>query len=120
MRKKTLNRFFDYFFWFLLGVVPLILYVVYVAKNGNFDFTIIDMFESIGFGLVVDSSNVVYTALSSIFGVGGILPFISSNGLLYFLSYFIIVFILHLFIDFVLFIPRLAMKWLDSFYGGDE
>lgn len=60
--------------------------------------------------------NPVYTALVAIFGQDGVLPVFSEGSLsiLAFFTWFVNVYIAHLLVDFILFIPRLAHKWLKK------
>ena len=66
-------------------------------------------------GLV--DSGLIYKSLFDLFGTGGILPLFSAenNAILVFLSYFVSVEIVHLAVDFLLFIPRLAHKYMNTF-----
>lgn len=117
MRKKTIINVADNFMWYLIYLLPLVALLILLAKNGATDFSIADTFTSLGLDIFVN--NPVLTNLSSIFGENGILPFFVSNDILIYMSYFICVFIIHLFVDFLLFIPRLAHKWMNKFSGGD-
>ena len=76
------------------------------------------VFELVGLNIATNS--VVYTTLVSILGVGGVLPMFASLDILVYCAYFIHVFILHLLVDFVLFIPRLSHKFMSKFTGGDD
>ena len=71
-------------------------------------------------GLNVLQDNIIFTTLSDIFGTGGVLPFFQSTDLIIFFTYYICVYLLHLLVDFVIFIPRLAHKWLNHFTQGDN
>lgn len=71
-------------------------------------------------GLSVLESNQIYVVLSQIFATTGILPLFVASDVILYMSYFISVFIIHLFVDFILFIPRLAHKWLTKLYGGND
>lgn len=117
MRKKTVNRFFDTAFWYLLYFLPVIVFLLVVFRTGQFT-TLSTAMSTCGLDVLVN--NPVLVSLSEIFGESGILPFFQNADLLYFFSYFISVFICHLFVDFILFIPRIAHKWLSKFCQGDE
>ncbi|MBQ4541306.1 MAG: hypothetical protein IJA23_00480, partial [Clostridia bacterium] len=75
-----------------------------------------DCFSAIGLGVLTD--NIVLTTLTSLFGFGGVLPLFLTNDILIYFTYFISVYIIHLCVDFVLFIPRLSHKWLKEFTSG--
>ena len=87
-----------------------------MAQTGQF-VSFSSAFSSLG--LTGLDTSLVYTSLANIFGSSGVMPIFTNPDILLFFSYFIYVNIIHLFVDFLLFIPRLASKWLDSF-GGDE
>lgn len=117
MRKRTLSNIADYLFWFIVGILPL---CVYLVQHISYDLTsasevlptFLEFMQS--FGISTDS--VIYTALVQLFGSDGILPFFTAdnNTVLLFLSYFVTVEIVHLAVDFLLFIPRLSHKWLEK------
>lgn len=117
MRKRTLSNISDYLFWFIVAILPL---CVYLVQCISYDLTsaseVLPTFLQFmqNFGISTDS--VIYTALTQIFGSEGILPFFTSdnNTVLLFLSYFVTVEIVHLAVDFLLFIPRLSHKWMES------
>lgn len=114
MRKKSINNFFDSALWYLVYMLPLICFILLLFKTGQ-PLGLAECMSSCGLGVITD--NVVYTALNSIFGVGGVLPlFVSADILLYF-SYFICVWICHLAVDVLLWIVRYAHKLMDNFGG---
>lgn len=117
MRKRTISFVADKILWSLLYFLPIVIYLVCCYRTG-LAVPLSTMFESVGLGIITD--NVIFTSLSSIFGVGGLFPLFSSPDILIFFTWFIGVYIAHLFVDFLLFIPRLAHKWLRYFYKGDD
>lgn len=119
MRKRTVNFCFDKFFWYAVYMLPLILYVIYLLKGGYEAIPSLSTAMS-SFGLNVLETSDLYVALNNVFGSGGVVPTFVSGDILLFMTYFISTFLLHLMVDFVLFIPRIAMKWLDKLYGGDD
>lgn len=114
MRKKTIKYLCDNIFWYLLYLLPLIIYVIYCFQNGAF-VPLTDCLTACH--LDVLSNNIIFTSLSSIFGVDGIFPLFNNVDILSYLSYFVSVFIIHLAVDFLLFIPRFAMSIMDKFGG---
>ena len=72
--------------------------------------------NDIGFGFATD--NIVVNGLEEIFGANGVMPVFLTNTPIIIFAWFICVFIIHLAVDFLLFIPRLAHKWMNEF-GGD-
>lgn len=116
MRKRSISFLFDNVLWYFLYLLPLIMLVV-LAFVSNKAVSLASVFRLLGLNIATDS--IVYTTLVSICGSAGILPLFGSSDVLVYCTYFINVFIVHLLVDFVLFIPRLAHKWMQKF-GGDE
>lgn len=117
MRERTQKNLFDNIFWYLIYLLPLIIWVVVSFRTGNI-VSLSNALETMG--LKVLENNQILTNLSEIFGSNGILPLFVSIDILLYISYFICVFLIHLFVDFLLFIPRIAHKWLNKLYGGDN
>lgn len=120
MRKKTVNHLCDQIFWYIIYMLPALAFLVQYFFGGTSSFTPMS-FEQVMLEFGVGNGNIIYDTLFSIFGAGGILPFFftANSSLLAFVAWFGSVLIVHLAIDFVLFIPRLAHKWLNHFYQGD-
>lgn len=120
MRKKTVNHLADTIFWYVLYFLPVIAYVLYlVACEPMSAVPVVNMGDFVAqIGLQFDSTNVIYSALVDLFGPGGILPLINSTAIFSVLTYYASVYIVHLAVDVLIFIPRLAHKWLDSFAKG--
>lgn len=124
MRKRNIVFIADTIFWYLIYFLPVILYGIYMI-HGAESGTLIDFrtfVESSLFMSVSTTDNVIYTALYSLFGSSGIIPMFASNNsyILVVVAYFATMVIIHLAVDFLLFIPRLCHKWLDSFTKGVE
>lgn len=117
MRERTQKNLFDNIFWYLIYLLPLIIWVVVSFRTGNI-VSLSNALETMG--LKVLENNQILTNLSEIFGSNGVLPLFVSTDILLYISYFICVFLIHLFVDFLLFIPRIAHKWLNKLYGGDN
>lgn len=117
MRERTQKNLFDNIFWYLIYLLPLIIWIVVSFRTGNI-VSLSNALETMG--LKVLENNQILTNLSEIFGSNGILPLFVSTDILLYISYFICVFLIHLFVDFLLFIPRIAHKWLNKLYGGDN
>lgn len=117
MRKRTQNRLFANIFWYFIYLLPLIIYCFYCFRNGSF-VSISSMFNNMGLSILED--NVIFSSLSSMFGVNGILPFFASNDILIYFTYFASVSIIRLFIDFLLFIPNLCRKFMLYFYQEED
>ena len=117
MRERTQKNLFDNIFWYLIYLLPLIIWVVVSFRTGNI-VSLSNALETMG--LKVLENNQILTNLSEIFGSNGVLPLFVSTDILLYISYFICVFLIHLFVDFLLFIPRITHKWLNKLYGGDN
>ena len=118
MRKRTIANIVDSAFWFFVSILPLALYLItclsYKLQSSTDTLTaFLPFMKSLG---LVDSG-LIYNSLSDLFGSGGILPLFSAenNAILVFLSYFVSVEIVHLAVDFLLFIPRLGHKYMNTF-----
>ncbi len=118
MRKRTIANIVDSAFWFLVAILPLALYLItclsYKLQSSTDTLTAFLPFMK-NLGLM--DSGIIYNSLSDLFGSSGILPLFSAdnNAILVFLSYFVSVEIVHLAVDFLLFIPRLAHKYMNTF-----
>lgn len=121
MRKKTVNHVADTIFWYLIYFLPVIAFLLYMLAEPASGLGTVATFENflttIGFSFVTD--NIVYTTLSSLFGVGGVLPLFSTSAPIFIFTWFVSVFICHLAVDFLLFIPRLAHKYMKKFTQGE-
>lgn len=114
MRKRTINHLFDTIFWYLIYMLPLIFAIIYWSKFGSLDIS--NIFTLGGFSLF--ANNIVFSSLNSIFGPTGIIPLFNGSGILMYLSYFIICMIVHLAVDVLLFIVRIAHNWIEGIAGG--
>ena len=115
MRKRTINHFFDNVFWYILYILPLILIALTFYRTGSL-VNLSTCFSELG--LSVFTSNTIYTTFIDLFGSAGVLPLFSQPVIFEILTYFVSVFLLHMAVDFILFIPRIAMHWLEKCYGG--
>lgn len=111
MRKRTLKCLFDSIMWYLIYLLPLIIWLIVLARNDfNSSYNLAYVFDTMGLGILND--NIILTSLMQIFGAEGVFPLFSSPALLIYGTYFVSCLILHLAVDFLAFIPRLAHKWL--------
>ena len=121
MRKRTMTNLADHVFWLLVALLPLVLYVVQFFAYELTTVTTFTPFDTFMTTFGVSTSSVVYTSLADLFGANGTLPLFSgsSSAPILFLSYFVAVEIIHLAVDFLLFIPRLCHKYMEKFTQGD-
>lgn len=117
MRERTQKNLFDNIFWYVLYLVPIIIWIVVSFRSGQ----IVSLSSAIdSMGIKILESNQIYNNLMQVFGTSGILPLFANSDFILYISYFVSVFLIHLFVDFLLFIPRIAHKWLNKLYGGDN
>lgn len=118
MRKRTITQLADTIFWYLIYFLPVILFGIYLihAPESGQVLSFSAFINSNDFGL--SSANIVLTSINSLFGNSGVMPLFSSSSGFYapiFIgSWFVSVYIVHLAIDFLLFIPRFAHKMMDK------
>lgn len=116
MRKRTLNSLFDNIFWYAVYLLPIICYVICLAQGG-----FVSSFGAMmaNFGFNISNSNPVYIALDGVFGPTSAFPLFLSSDMLCFGTYFICCWALHLIVDILLFLVRMAHNWLSCF-GGEK
>lgn len=116
MTKKTVLRIADWLLWTLLALLPVIVYLFeFIAVSGmNTAPTVTAFADVVSRFVAPDSSNVIYTLLSSIFGSSDIAIGKLTTPLLQYFTYFVIVELVHFVVDFALFIPRWALKLMDK------
>lgn len=112
MRKRNFNFYFDKLFWAVIVLLPIFVLLLSWFRLGTTEVTLTSVLTGMG----VTDSNVIYTTLTGIFGIGtsGIGLFTGTD-IYYFASWFVGVELLHLFVDFLVFIPRLCHKFMNKF-----
>lgn len=120
MRKRNFSFCLDKLMWFLIYTAPLliVLFSAFATPLG-------DIITSVNSSPFVQDfgTTAIYTALDNFFGVNGVLPFLDGPtgvAILSYMTYFINVLIVHLAVDFLVFIPRLGHKLLDKVCGGSN
>ena len=127
LSKTTKNRFsykFDKLFWWIVALLPVLCYILYVGfgdvktSTGSLytlpDFFVTFILNGYGFG-----DNIVWTTLYRIFGSSGVFPVFTSDSSIYIFNWFIWVELFHVFFDIIVFIPRLAHKWISKAVQDD-
>lgn len=122
MRKGTVKFVADKLFWLLVALLPLIIFalqfLIYELPSVTTEMpSFLEFMQNFG----ISSDSICYTVMSDLFGAEGILPFFSAgnNAVLLFLAYFCSVEIIHLAVDFIVFIPRLSHKFMNKFCHED-
>lgn len=124
--KRTTSRFafkLDKIFWFFIQFFPLLSWCLYLFSfNGYGDagssfMSFWTWLNNQIFGSIM-TENVIYTTLIEIFGAYGVFPIFGTSFLL-FITYLVSVEIIHVFYDVIVFIPRLAHKWISKAVQDD-
>lgn len=130
MRTKKINdrfgRKMDKIFWFLISMAPLICYFCFLINSFG-DFQTVDSYWGFGsfmrniFGISPDAPNPFFSVLYNLFGSSSSpFPIFTVNGgLLHFFSYLCVVEVAHVCFDVIVFIPRLAHKWISKAVQDD-
>ena len=120
MRKRNFSFAVDLIIWAIITMLPIIFYLfsffAYDLSTVSTLPTFADYLTS-NFNVITDS--VIYSGLVDLFGTSGILPLIDSNAVFMYFSWFIITEIIHLAVDFLVFIPRLAHKFMHKLCEDD-
>lgn len=127
MRKKTVKNMCSTIFWYLLYFLPIIFTIVqYFSFQSWTGEELID-FKHDFLNLFAD--NLAYFGVDEYSFIASVLidcfpNFLQSGASTYvvfsFMDYFVSVYILHIAVDFILFIPKLCHKWLNYFtQSGD-
>ena len=118
MRKRTMLSVADTVSWYIIYFLPMICYLLYLfVQPGSVNQTAPLNFSTflVDIGLNIANDNIVVNSLSGMFGANGTLPMFQTDTVFVILTWFVASYLCHLAIDFLLFLPRLCHKWLDSF-----
>lgn len=120
LSKTTKNRFsykLDKLFWFFIQIFPLLCFAVYCIAGTRGSEVVVPSFASflIKLGFDYQKGNIFYTVLAQLFGSLGVFPlFVDSGGIILYLTYVLTMEVLHICFDVIIFIPRLAHKWISK------
>lgn len=125
--KKTGNTRFAYrldkLLWFLITLLPIILYAVYLFADRSGTFVGFENFLQTIFNYDYPtglSTNPIFKVLSSLFSFSDASAFaVLPHSLLYLLTYMASVEVIHVCFDVVVFIPRLAHTWISKAVQND-
>lgn len=126
--KKTGNTRFSYkldkIFWFIISFFPLFSWLLYLFSFSSYTESPLTFYawleQNFSFMGPV-SQSVIYSTLYQIFSitsVASLFPALSTS-LLAFFTYLITVEIVHVIYDVIVFIPRLAHKWISKAVQDD-
>lgn len=123
--KRTTSRFafkLDKLFWFFIQIFPILAFLLFLITGSRADAATSITFNGflVRLGLDYSSGNIFYSIFSRLFGSEGVFPlFVNSGGIILFFTYVCVVEILHLCFDVIVFIPRLAHKWISKAVQDD-
>ena len=109
MRKRNITCLFDNIFWYLIYSLPVWVYLISFAVP-SVSRVLYELLNTFGLG---SSVSITYTTLSDLFGSTGLLPLFDNSLTIQLFSWFINCMIIHLAVDFLLFIPRLCHKFMS-------
>lgn len=124
LSKTTKNRFsykLDKIFWWIVALAPLFCYFLYVPfKSISGDPVSVAGFLLDNFlSYTVFGNNPIWVAFYRIFSKDGVFPLFGDERAMYIFFWFISVELVHLFFDVIVFIPRLAHKWISKAVQDD-
>lgn len=125
--KKTTSRFtfkLDKIFWFIISFFPLFSWLIYLfsfSGYANSPLTFYAWLEQNFAFMGQVSESVIYSTLYQIFSITSVTSLfpILSTSLMAFFTYLITVEIVHVIYDVIVFIPRLAHKWISKAVQND-
>lgn len=126
--RKTSNTRYSYkldkIFWFVVSFFPLFSWLVYLFSFSSYTASPLTFYAWLeqNFAFMGQVSNsIIYSTLYQIFSitsVASLFPALSTS-LLAFFTYLITVEIVHVIYDVIVFIPRLAHKWISKAVQDD-
>lgn len=126
--NKRLYKKLTTWFWWLIATLPIIMLLGYFLyyifnKNNNSGFDLNNSIESVyyNFDNMTESSGILFNKLYSmflnLFRLFGITDNFTDNMfvgfMIYSLSWFILVHILHLIVDIILLLPRICQRFIE-------
>lgn len=125
--KKTTSRFafkLDKIFWFIISFFPLFSWLIYLFSFSSYAQSPLTFYawleQNFAFMGQV-SQSVIYSTIYQIFSITSVTSLfpILSTSLMAFFTYLITVEIVHVIYDVIVFIPRLAHKWISKAVQDD-
>lgn len=119
MRKKTIKYGLDKILWLFLMLLPLLVYAIQAHQFGIEGVTIYDVFYGgLGFDM---TDGIIVDAVYSFIGPNGYVPLIDSMNIIpFYIQWLCVVVIVQLVYDFLMFIPKLAHKFMHKFTQDEE
>lgn len=125
--KKTTSRFafkLDKIFWFIVSFFPLFSWLIYLFSFSSYTAAPLTFYAWLeqNFALMGQiSQSAIYSVFFQIFSitsVASLFPALSTS-LMAFFTYLVTVEIVHVIYDVIVFIPRLAHKWISKAVQDD-
>lgn len=125
--KKTTSRFafkLDKIFWFVISFFPLFSWLVYLFSFSSYTaspFTFYAWLDQNFEFMGQIQNSAIYSTLYQIFSITSVTSLfpVLSTSLIAFFTYLITVEIVHVIYDVIVFIPRLAHKWISKAVQDD-
>lgn len=111
MRKKTINCLFDNILWYTIYLLPLITYII-----SGFHNTYNDLATFMQNIFTLDE-NIIFSSLSDL---NTMLRFFVDENVITYITYFAIMVLIHVMIDIVLWIPKLAHTLIERSCNKNE
>ena len=127
MKTASNTRFsykLDKIFWFVISFFPLFSWLVYLFSFSGYTESPLTFYAWLeqNFGFLGQISNsVIYSTFYQIFSITSVtslFPILSTSFMAFF-TYLITVEIVHVIYDVIIFIPRLAHKWISKAVQDD-
>ena len=127
MKKNGNTRFsykLDKIFWFIISFFPLFSWLLYLLSFSSYTASPVTFYAWLeqNFALLGQvSQSPIYSTLYRIFSITSVATLFPalSTSLLAFFTYLITVEIVHVIYDVIVFIPRLAHKWISKAVQDD-
>lgn len=125
--KKTTSRFafkLDKFFWFVISFFPLFSWLIYLFSSSSCTTSPLTFYawldQYFGFMGQIQKS-VIYSTFYQIFSITSVTSLFPalSTSLMAFFTYLVTIEIVHVVYDIIIFIPRLAHKWISKAVQDD-
>lgn len=125
--KKTTSRFafkLEKIFWFVISLLPLFSWLIYLFSFSSYTQSPLTFYAWLeqNFALMGAISNsAIYSTLYQIFSITSVTSLFPalSTSLLAFFTYLVTIEIVHVIYDVIVFIPRLAHKWISKAVQND-
>lgn len=123
MRKKTIKFISDKLLWLLAMLIPLIycLVVNIHYTETHTPISILEIFTNAEYGFAIANNNLILTTINDLFGSAGVLPLWTADSFVpYFITYLSIIVLVQLAYDVLMFVPKIAHKWLHTWTQDEE